>query len=120
MRYLSLFFVVLFAFASCKKADKTEATTSSEAATETMVAPETANNEVNTYLKEFENVLKAYKDALDKKDTTLLNAVTMKYTELKKSGEEAAEKATGEDKEKMLSYIQKMSEEFKAISEGKK
>lgn len=120
MRYLSLLFVVLFAFASCKKADKTEAATGLGTAKEAMAAPETENKDVNVYLKEFDVLLNAYKDALEKKDTMMLNQLSMKYAELTKYGQEAAEKATGEDKEKMLTYIQKMSQEFKAISEGKK
>jgi hypothetical protein len=50
----------------------------------------------------------------------MLSSLSMKYTELTQAGMEAAEKATGEDKEKMLSSIQMMSDQFKAISEGKK
>ncbi len=120
MRYLSLLFVVLFAFASCKKTEKADAAATPETTTEAVTAPETANSEVNTYLKEFDNLLKMYKDALENKDTMMLNQLSMKYAELTKYGQEAAEKATGEDKEKMLTYIQKMSQEFKNISEGTK
>lgn len=120
MRFLALFFVVLFAFASCKKAEKTETAPAMEAATEAPAVPQTANVDVNAYLQEFNTLLTTYKEALAKKDTAMLSNLSMKYTELAQAGMEAAEKATGEDKEKMLSSIQMMSDQFKAISEGKK